>query len=242
MDRHGSTPFRAVDVPPHDHSREATLTPTLQTEVPHPLLSGADAWFRSDDASRCARTHARRCGVPPQDLLAETRARIWRHVDRRPACPLPTSVPAYCARTMRNIANDHLRARPRDLLILDGGRWPEPVAPSFGHPETHDLGDRVRTLLETSGADPAVVAAALAYLTLAEHPEVDLVGLPGPRSGAHEHDARLWPALWIAGERSCLPVDGLADDPAARRRRSRRMRSVKDLLRDVGRRLEGAGR
>ena len=207
--------------------------------MPHPLLTEAEAWLRSADAAHCARRHTRHAdlGLSPDELVAETRDRLWRYVRRNPDAVLPDSVAAYCARTMRNVAVDHLRAHPAGRRPVDTARRPEPVAPPLVETDGCDLGERVRSLLECSGADPTVVAAALAYVTLAEHPDVDLGALPAPRAGAHEHDARLWPALWVAGERSCLPGADLLDGVATRRRRSRRMRAVKDLLGDTARAL-----
>ena len=215
------------------------LSATSVIEVPHPLLTEAEAWLRSADAYRCARRHTGNAdlGLNPDELVAETRDRLWRYVRRNPDAAVPESVAAYCARTMRNVAVDHLRRSPINRRSVDPDRRPEPVAPPLVEPGGGDLGDRVRGLLETSGAEPAVVAAALAYVTLAEHPDVDLGALPAPRAGAHEHDARLWPALWVAGERSCLPGADRLDGVATRRRRSRRMRAVKDLLGDTARAL-----
>jgi hypothetical protein len=70
------------------------------------------------------------------------------------------------------------------------------------------------------------VAAALSTLTLVVHPDV---AVP---NGAPEADR--WAALWLAGERDAFP-DGAdrPDDAARRQARSRKLRAVDALLRQV---------
>lgn len=86
-----------------------------------------------------------------------------------------------------------------------------------------DTADRLRWKLASSDARTVVVAAALAFVTFAQCPDV-----PYPPSAPHPEgrgDPLRWASLWLVGHR-CF---GDPDTPAQRQARSRLLRPL-DLL------------
>jgi hypothetical protein len=196
------------------------------------------AWLLTDDARAAARSELRRLGLEQadaDDLLHDVAVSLLRA-----ALPDDIANPVgYARRALHRKATDLLRGelvrRPHEAL-RQHERDDEPL---------HDLADPA----DLSPADAAVlatledgirrglhialaqakawtVAAALSTLTLVVHPDV---AVP---DGAPEADR--WAALWLAGERDAFPDgDERPDDAARRQARSRKLRAVDALLRQV---------
>jgi hypothetical protein len=96
--------------------------------------------------------------------------------------------------------------------------------------------DDIRIAVEEPGGHPWLVAATLSVLTFTAHPEALPADGPAPVAGSRPDQARVWPALHLAGETDLFP--GPDGDPAARRRtRSRRINAVLGRLRDAAARV-----
>lgn len=90
--------------------------------------------------------------------------------------------------------------------------------------------DEIRSDIETSAVPVAVRAAALARLTLGDAEGIDVADLPAPVAGAAAHEASWWPCAFLATRDTRLfPPDGRAGQ-AARKARSRFIRTARDLL------------
>ncbi|MEI2640231.1 MAG: hypothetical protein V9F03_14745 [Microthrixaceae bacterium] len=94
------------------------------------------------------------------------------------------------------------------------------------------MSDDVRALIETRRLRPIVTSAMLSYLIFLMFPDAVPVDAPQPASGARPDQARVWPALWMAGERE------LFTEPSSGALRRRRARRIGEVLKHMGEVLE----
>lgn len=170
------------------------------------------------------------------ELISEAMIAVMVAIDRGVEILDPAG---YCFGVMRNV-----------LLRAAGGR-DVPVDPTtyrFDEAQGHtaDTGpgsrdridqaevdrrfDEIRAGIETSTVPVAVRAAALARLTLGDADGIEIADLPAPVAGAAPGEAAWWPCAFLATRDTRLfPPDGRAGQ-AARKARSRFIRTVRDLL------------
>jgi hypothetical protein len=174
------------------------------------------------------------------DVLADAVVAVL-HRMRSPR-PLVVDTPAAYGTAairsaVRRLAQDRSASVEGDRHLLD-----EVGRGTAQEPDRADVtaGDDLRVMVEAAGGRAWVTSAALAWVTFAMYPAALPSGLPRPRAGAREDQARCWPALWLAGERDLFPDDH-GDDAAQRRTRARRIAAVLERLEQAHARLRLAG-
>ena len=222
----------------------------------------AYAWLSSDEAERWAKKLLAqyRLRIEPHEITSDAMEKILLAVRAKPErfddeTWVKGRADHYCITVMRRMMVDILRGRKRaPLALLDDvdGEHFDPTddvisdidvmlhdgRPTDSGPGGGDLLDRLRVGLESSGAKPWVVSAALSWFTLAAFPQTDTGKSPVPEAGAHPAHARLWPSLWFAGERDLFESGGGRSSAALRKKRSRRMREVDDAMTETRARIE----
>lgn len=208
-------------------------------------------WLLGSEARVAAQAELRRYGLDaydPGDLVNDVvvsvlAARFDAAVDQ----PV-----AYVRRALTN--------RARDLLGADKVRRRRAAPPPVANDD--EGGDAVADVEDDTALDPElvasaravetdlrrrlqlalvrtktwVVAAALTTLTLRLHDDVAVPdGVPAPEAG-HRDKADRWAALWLAGERAAFAGAGAAETDAVRKARSRKLKDVEALLREVAER------
>jgi DNA-directed RNA polymerase specialized sigma24 family protein len=208
-------------------------------------------WLLGREARLAARAELRRYGLDaydPDDLVNDVVVRLLQaELDGGVDHPV-----AYARRALTN--------RARDLLGADRVRRRRADAPP-----TRDDGDDAAAVVDVedpAALDPGlvasaravetdlrrrlqlalvrtrtwVVAAALSTLTLRLHDDVAVPeGVPAPEVGSRDKADR-WAALWLAGERSAFAGSGAVETMAIRKARSRKLKDVDALLREVAER------
>lgn len=218
------------------------VNPVQRDAQPGPrTVGGAEVleWFRTGEARSVARGRLRSAGLlTSEDLLDDVLADATLSVLRRLRGPEPLvldSAAAYGATVIRNQVR--ALARGRDRLVSNDEAAMVELHEAQEQASALDLDpwfeDDVRVVLEHLGGTATLRSAALALLTFIVHPGSEPAEAPTPRAGSRPDQARCWPALWLAGERSIFPDPdpGGAGDPAAvRRRRARRIAEVQAQL------------
>jgi hypothetical protein len=211
-------------------------------------------WLSSKEAEDWAQKllSQHRLGIDPKEITSDAMFNIHSLVTANPERFIGENwengrADHYSIRVMRNLIVDVLRGRKRSPFALleekDGGHFDSvdetitdiDVLLHEGTPSGHEAGggellDRLRTALEGSGAKPWAVSAALSAFTLSAFDEIETGKAPRPEAGAKPQHARLWPSLWFAGERDVFDKTGSGSSTALRRKRSRRMKEVEDLM------------
>jgi hypothetical protein len=190
----------------------------------------AQKFLNSAKARRFAQAHARRQGLdlPGEDVTSEAVINIWKRVDRNPTGLDDANVEAYCTTVIKRVVRDAARGRSDSMQFDEerdapGGRGnaSELMAPTQLEEASSSIADELRAAIECDDSIPDwVAAAALNFVTLTSHPDVNVSGAPKPEAGARPDQALMWPSLWFAGRRDGLFPDP-ADDAARRKRRSR---------------------
>jgi hypothetical protein len=200
-------------------------TGSRTTEVTSlPAFREAQAWLASAEARAAAKKLLHQYGLAanPDDVTQDALFSLWQHLTKHPEHSID-SVPAYCRTIMRNVVTK--AAQGFEAVSFDEA----PDIEDQQMPEIEStLGDDLRAALEAgSCAKPWVTAAALNYVTLAAHPSIDTHRSPLPLAGATPEQARVWPSLWFAGERSpgLFPTPG-KHSAAQRKRLSRAAAAV----------------
>ena len=219
-----------------------------------PFEERAYAWLRSPEAERWSKRLLKeyRLRIEPSEITSDAMEKIYLAVRAKPQRFddekwAKGRADHYCITVMRRMIIDILRGRKRapfallddadgehldpaeelisdlDVLLHDGS--PTETGPGGG-----ELLDRLRVSLEHSGAKTWVVSAAMSWFTLAAFPKTETGKAPMPEAGAKPSHARLWPSLWFAGERDLFEFNGSGSSAALRRKRSRRMKEVDDLM------------
>jgi hypothetical protein len=192
-------------------------------------------WLDTPEAAKAARreVHQLRLPLSEEDLLQETRTRLWR-TTKLDAESL-ANLPGYARRAMQNTARDLHRKRrrrvvedqlPDDEVLAVVLRGPDDIdVPS-------DLEDECRRAAHGAlAAKPWAGAAVLNELTFRLHPDVPIPrDAPGNTENTSDAQACRWAALWLAGKWDCFPDKGQVEDAAMRKRRSRALDMVFDGL------------
>ena len=190
------------------------------------------------EGRRLAATARRNNGpyLEDDDLINETAAVMIGAIDRGVEILDPL---AYAYGVMRNqlrrlIGGREIPVDPTTYrLEIDPTQTPEAGPGSrdrIDQVEVDRRFDEIRAGIETSRVPVAVRAAALARLTLGDADGIEIADLPAPVAGAAPGEAAWWPCAFLATRDTRLfPPDGRAGQ-AARKARSRFIRTVKDLL------------
>jgi hypothetical protein len=190
-------------------------------------------WLRTPEATARARAVVRRYDLPGgpatvDDVLgdATVAVRAWQ---RGSSAHDPDNPAAYGTQVLRSVARRIAAGRVRAVdgpLSLDGlGLDPPERSQDAAPPPEEGAGDEVRVLVERLGGPPWLVAAALSVVTFVIDPDAVPAGSPAPRAGSRPDQARVWPALDLAGQGDLFPgPDG--DPPSRRRTRARRITAV----------------
>ncbi|MBS1839068.1 MAG: hypothetical protein JST64_15345 [Actinobacteria bacterium] len=211
------------------------------TRSDHPTVGGVEVleWLRSSEARSVARGRLRSAGLlSSEDLVDDVLGDATVSVLRRLRGPEPLvldSAAAYGATVVRNQIRALARGRDR-LVEADEAAMVE-LHEAQEQATALDLDpwfeDDVRVVLEHLGGTATLLSAALALLTFIVHPGSEPAEAPTPRAGSRPDQARCWPALWLAGERSIFPdrrLGDAGDSAALRRRRARRIAQVQAQL------------
>lgn len=235
-----------------DSARNTTSTRTDRS----PLAASRRAmlaWLVTADARAAARAELHRAGLDgydADDLLHDVAVRLLQ-ADLAAA---PDNPVAYARRAIGRRAIDLLRGdlvrRANNVPSFrtdddgDGDKRDPLTALADGDADPSEstieaaIEDGIRRALHLALSGTAkvwAVAAALTTLTLRIHPEVALPD-DAPRPEVIDDDkADRWAALWLAGEVEVFPsvAEGRPDDPARRQARSRKLRTVDELLRSI---------
>lgn len=185
-------------------------------------------WLRSDEALRLTRKRLSLAGFGDGldlvgDVLSDAAVAVMKRA--RSVKPFELDNPAaYGTRVVQNVVK-HL-ARGNVVHLEDLGEMAS--GPELEVPP--DVADDLRVIVERDGAAAWLDSAALACICLIMFPEHLPEQAPAPLAGARPDQARVWPALWFAGERDLFPSDGA--DPQ-KRKRARRIAKVQDHLEDT---------
>jgi hypothetical protein len=85
-------------------------------------------------------------------------------------------------------------------------------------------------LLDAAMTWPSRVATALAFLVAAVDEAAVGDSCPQPAGGAGEREAAEWAGLWYGGRDDCFPLRGAKDTAAIRKRRSRAVAELQEVL------------
>lgn len=195
------------------------------------LLNGPEGHRIAGIALRNHGTH-----LDAGDLISEAVIAVMAAIDRGVEILEPLG---YCFGVMRNV----LRRTVGGIeVMVDPTTYRFDQAPTHtadAGPESRDRIDQaevdrrfdeIRAEIETAPVPVAIRAAALARLTLGDAIGIDVTDLPAPIAGAAPDEAVWWPCAFLATRDVRLfPPDGRAGQ-AGRKRRSRFIRSVRDLL------------
>jgi len=175
----------------------------------------------------CAATVARRLtrlklpvsGGLAIDAEIAVMANIESHVARNPG-QVYDDVRKYGRTIAINTVNRIARGGTAvvDLDVEHVADQPQAVRP--------DLLDSVRFHLEELCSKAWLLAASLAFVTLAAHPETLPPDAPQPQAGATPDQARGWAAIWLAGVRNAFPEAG---SDTRRRQRNNKVRATVDV-------------
>ena len=171
-------------------------------------------WAYGEQCTKVVRSELKRAHLPLTDVLVEDVAdrvllNLIRHVGRNPDRTYE-NVAAYGRITARHVVTRVVSGRdPEEIDEVD-----PPELPVDG--PGNEILDSARVYVEQDGGPTWLVAAALAYLTLAADPQVRPEGAPWPQAGANYRTALGWPSLWLAGVRDVFP-DGGKDGKRRRR-------------------------
>lgn len=208
-------------------AERTTRTQAVLRAEQHPAFVEASAWLASIEARRRAAAMLHRCGLQgePADVAQDALHSLWCRLDRNPETTID-DVPAYCTVVMRNVVRSTLRGFDADPIddVDDLADQPRIDLPSDPHLE----GD-LRTAIESLGGEVWVAAAAINFVTLTAHPQIDISDSPAPIAGATPDEQRIWPSLWFAGKRDGFPDFGRYH-AAKRKRLSRAGQLVRERL------------
>lgn len=232
--------------------REWTRRHLISTKKPQrkadlPFLRPCMDWLTSPEAEKAVRRLGRQYGLSAldaEDLLGTATLRIWRYLEARQDLQID-NVAGFCYRVVQRMIIDIMRgaiatAAVDEKLVPDTDWYAKagiaPVDPSDEHEErveNHDGIDTVRAHLEASGADTRDVSAALTYITLIGHTDIDCDDLPQPRAGAKPEHALWWPCLWLATHDGTLFPKYDSGSAAQRKRLQRARERAEDVLRSA---------
>ena len=201
-------------------------------------------WLATADARAAAVYEVTARSLPKEmadDLLSLVAVALAQRFASPSAAEIDDPV-AYARRSLTMRAIDLQRGAIRDRH----NRTPWPVDAEGEPVDVHDsvalpieLGHEIDTAIlavrravaaQLSNARPWAGAAAMTVLTLTVHRDVPVPpGVPTPDANDDLQLIR-WAALYLAGQRTCFPTDGNAEDDAMRKRRSRALRAVDDVL------------
>lgn len=202
-----------------------------------------ETWSRTADARRRARVicRCRRAGLAEQDVIDDALARFWRRAEKS-TNPAPDDPINYMTAMMKNIVTNAHRAWKKfesdeqaDTVadpghIGPGDDWePAPIDARSELIRNLGLAAAVRAALETADASSADRSAALTFLALSDdgmNPRALDDDVPLPEAGARPDQARYWPAIWFAERDDRI----FGASQSVRRRRSRRIARVRDLV------------
>ncbi len=193
----------------------------------HPAFVAASRWLKSPAAHRRAAALLHRFGLhgEPADVAQDALHSLWCRLDRNRETTID-DVPAYCTKVMNNVVRSTLRGFDADPIddVDDLTDQPQFDVPADPHLE----GD-LRTAIESLGGEVWVAAAAINFVTLTAHPQIDISDSPAPIAGATADEQRIWPSLWFAGKRDGFPDFGRYH-AAKRKRLSRAGQLVRERL------------
>jgi len=188
-------------------------------------------WLASPPAFRYAMKQLRLAGFTDAewlapDVVADAGVRVIRRFKPGDGS-LVDNPEAYATTVVRNTVRNLARGEAVGFDDLD----PELTAEEWNPlSEADDSGDELRVVLEQLSAEPWLTSAALACVCFIGHPDAIPEDAPSPKAGAKPEQARVWPALWFAGQRDLFP-DGRTDP--CKRTRARRIEKVLNHLEDA---------
>jgi hypothetical protein len=196
------------------------------------------AWFDTDEARARASAMAGRWGLSGVDALAENvlheaRLRMWHRRQSPQLLQLDDAPAAYGTAVLKSVVARLVSGRDAgEDLPLHLTADEETSESSTSGAETGVDLDALRVAVEVVPAKELwVTAAALGWVTVTMFPDEIPSDAPSPRAGSPPHQARCWPALWFAGERTIFGSGGGAgDDARVRKARSRRIEAVLDHI------------
>lgn len=168
--------------------------------------------------------------LEPDDLIGAALEAIVNAVDRGTEIIDPL---AYSYGIMRNalvgvLGGAEVPLDPETHVLSEADSGP---SGSFDQTVVDREFDRIRNGLETSGADTAQIAAALAKLVIGDDDSIEVDGLPQPVAGAAPDEAEWWICAYLATRDDVMfPEEGRAGQ-TARKRRSRFISAAKSLVR-----------
>jgi hypothetical protein len=237
-------PFPPISLAPSSYGVEPTWTrrSTIADRRPErkpqsAFLRPCLDWLNSEDASRVVKKIARQYGltVDVDDVLGQATMKIWRQLDASPDKQIDNVI-GYCYRTVQRLVIDILRGQIGKKTVEEKAvaeiDWYRRAGIYRGEGSGEDLEhldsfDRVQAQLEVSGAHPREVSAALSYITLVGHTDIECDDLPTPKAGAKPEHAQWWPSLWLATHDSSL-FPGKGKGSVAQRKRLQRARERAD--------------
>jgi hypothetical protein len=168
--------------------------------------------------------------LEPDDLIGAALEAIVNAVDRGTEIIDPSG---YSYGVMRNAMVGVLGGAevPLDPETHVVPKEDSPPIESFDQTAVDREFDRIRAGLETSGADTAQIAAALAKLVIGDDDSIDVDDLPQPVAGAAPDEAEWWICAYLATRDDVMfPEEGRAGQ-TVRKRRSRFISAAKALVR-----------
>ncbi len=155
-----------------------------------------------------------------QDVVQDACVSVIRRFDSADDF-VPDNPEAYATRVVQNTVHSLGRGEiPAD--DLEG--ITEPFVPPS---ETDDWFAEVRVVLDHSPTEPWLTSAALACICFTVHPDAIPDDAPYPKAGATPDQARVWPALWFAGQWDLFPE---GKDERIKKARGRRITTVRQHL------------
>ena len=174
-------------------------------------------WAFGAQSVQVARSELKRAHLPLDDLMVEALndavlANIIRHVERNPQQRYE-NVPGYGRRVTRFTLTR--LASGKNVVDISELDLPE----ESPEPLRNEVLDSTRFYIEQAGGPLWLMAASLAYVTLAAYEDVRPSSAPWPKAGAKLQVALGWPALWLAGVQEVFPAE-TGDGKRRRRNRS----------------------
>ena len=241
----------AYGVEPTWTRRTAITSKNPERRKNSPFLQPCLDWLTSDEARRSTQTVARQYGlhIDIDDILGQATMKIWRQLDARPDMHID-NVTGYCYQIVKRLVVDVLRGKLAgktvDEKTVADITWYEKAGLSGGGTSSRSAGDidqvdTVYARLEACGAHPRDVSAALTYVTLAGHSDVDYADLPKSKAGAKPEHALWWPCIWLAThDMTLFPI--MDKGSSAQRKRLQRARERADEVLRSAIETQGGGR
>ena len=219
-------------------------------------LSERVAAFLAGEGERVVRRQLDRHRLPRELFDDIVEGVLWRvlHVERNDRAFEPDNLEAWVSRLVQREARDvlrgRLRRRARESPVFEG---PENEDTLWDHQADEGLTPDQEVEFETVdlvlsdeqvaavrgrlagvlASKPYPAAAALCMVTMFCDGAEPADDVPRPQGGVGQDQAPWWAAVFYSGRTNCFAVNGLEEDPAMRKRRSRAMKEARAILEDA---------